>query len=57
MGKSLGTGDPKPARGMAPSLERMEDFMKGKFIYHIADEQTYEDGQIIFREDTPGDWV
>ena len=31
--------------------------MKGKFIYHIADEQTYEDGQIIFREDTPGDWV
>lgn len=31
--------------------------MKGKFIYHIADEQTYEDGQVIFREDTPGDWV
>jgi uncharacterized protein (TIGR02266 family) len=26
-------------------------------MYHIASEETYEDGQLIFREGAPGDWV
>ncbi|MCF8061031.1 MAG: TIGR02266 family protein [Deltaproteobacteria bacterium] len=26
-------------------------------MYHVASEETYEDGKLIFREDAPGDWV
>jgi len=26
-------------------------------MYHVASEETYEDGALIFREDAPGDWV
>ena len=26
-------------------------------MYHVASEETYEDGTLIFREDAPGDWV
>ena len=31
--------------------------MKGKIIYNIADEETYHDGQVIFKEGSPGDWI
>ena len=31
--------------------------MKGKIRYNIAEEETYNDGQIIFKETSPGDWV
>jgi uncharacterized protein (TIGR02266 family) len=26
-------------------------------MYHVASEETYEDGALIFREEAPGDWV
>ena len=26
-------------------------------MYHVASEESYEDGTLIFREDAPGDWV
>ncbi len=26
-------------------------------MYHVASEETYEDGTVIFRENAPGDWV
>ncbi len=26
-------------------------------MYHVASEETYEDGQVVFREDATGDWV
>ena len=26
-------------------------------MYHVASEETFEDGQIVFKEDAPGDWV
>jgi len=26
-------------------------------MYHIASEETFEDGQVIFREGAPGDWI
>lgn len=26
-------------------------------MYHVASEETYEDGQVVFREGAPGDWV
>lgn len=26
-------------------------------MYHVASEETFEDGQIIFREGAPGDWI
>ncbi len=26
-------------------------------MYHVASEETYDDGTLIFREDAPGDWV
>lgn len=26
-------------------------------MYHVASEETYEDGQLVFREGAPGDWV
>ena len=31
--------------------------MKTKIIYNIADEETYHDGQVIFNEGSPGDWI
>lgn len=31
--------------------------MKGKVIYNIAEEETYQDGQIIFAEGSSGDWI
>jgi uncharacterized protein (TIGR02266 family) len=31
--------------------------MKGATMYPIASEEHYEDGQVIFDEDTAGDWV
>lgn len=31
--------------------------MEGKFIYDIAAEETYHDGQIIFKEGSAGDWL
>lgn len=26
-------------------------------MYHVASEETYEDGTVVFRENAPGDWV
>lgn len=31
--------------------------MERKIQYNIANEETYQDGQIIFNEGSPGDWV
>lgn len=31
--------------------------MERKIQYNIANEETYKDGQIIFKEDSPGDWI
>lgn len=31
--------------------------MKGKVTYNIADEESYHDGQIIFKEGSSGDWI
>ena len=31
--------------------------MKSKIIYNIAGEESYHDGQIIFQEGSPGDWI
>ena len=31
--------------------------MKGKVQYNIAEEENYQDGQIIFKEDSSGDWI
>ena len=31
--------------------------MAGKNIYNIASEENYDDGQTIFKEGSPGDWV
>ena len=31
--------------------------MKGKFVYNIADEEAYHDGQVIFNEGSSGDWI
>ncbi|MBW2358476.1 MAG: cyclic nucleotide-binding domain-containing protein [Deltaproteobacteria bacterium] len=31
--------------------------MERKIQYNIANEETYQDGQIIFKEGSPGDWV
>ncbi len=31
--------------------------MEGKMVYTIAEEETYQDGQVIIKEGSPGDWV
>ena len=31
--------------------------MKGKVVYNIAEEEIYQDGQIIFNENSSGDWI
>lgn len=31
--------------------------MKGKVQYNIAEEENYQDGQIIFKENSSGDWI
>lgn len=31
--------------------------MESKLIYNIADEETYKDGQTIYKEGSPGDWI
>ena len=31
--------------------------MAGEYIYNLAGEETYEDGQTIIKEGSPGDWV
>ncbi len=31
--------------------------MAGKYVYNLAGEETYEDGQTIIKEGSPGDWV
>ena len=31
--------------------------MKGKITYNIAEEEYYHDGQVIFKEGSPGDWI
>ena len=31
--------------------------MNDKIIYNIAEEESYEDGQIVFKEGSSGDWV
>jgi len=31
--------------------------MEGKIVYTIAEEETYQDGQVIIKEGSPGDWV
>jgi len=31
--------------------------VKGKIQYNIAEEENYQDGQIIFKEDSSGDWI
>lgn len=31
--------------------------MKGKVQYNIAEEENYQDGQIIFNENSSGDWI
>ncbi len=31
--------------------------MAGEYVYNLAGEETYEDGQTIIKEGSPGDWV
>jgi type IV pilus assembly protein PilZ len=31
--------------------------MKDKYPFTIANKETYEDGQVIFKEGSPGDWI
>jgi len=31
--------------------------MAGEYVYNLASEETYEDGQTIIKEGSPGDWV
>jgi type IV pilus assembly protein PilZ len=31
--------------------------VKSKIIYNIAEEENYHDGQVIFKEGSPGDWI
>ena len=31
--------------------------VKGKVVYNIAEEENYQDGQIIFNENSSGDWI
>jgi CRP/FNR family transcriptional regulator, cyclic AMP receptor protein len=31
--------------------------MAGEYVYNLAGEETYEDGQTIIKEGSPGDWI